>query len=54
MRCTECRFCTKGSVLLACGLTGCEFSASAVACDLVNDDGTVNYDHPYFQEVNGK
>lgn len=54
MVCTECGYCTRGPILLACGLTGCEFRAPAVSCDLVNDDGTVNYDHPYFREVDGK
>lgn len=54
MTCNNCGYCTKGPALYACGLTGCEFSTPSSSCNLVYDDGKVNYNHPYFQEVDGK
>ena len=54
MTCDKCGYCTKGPVLYACGLTGCEFRTPAYSCELVNKDGTVNHEHPFFREVEGK
>lgn len=54
MNCAECPYLLEGPVMNACGLTGCEFSRIAYACDLVREDGTINSAHTFFQEADGK
>lgn len=50
LRCCNCEFYKSGYMYNACALTESEYFQQQNDCDLVNDDGTVNYESPYFKD----
>lgn len=48
MKCYDCPFYKGGYHYNGCGVTGDEYFYELADCDLVNDDGTINYNAPYF------
>lgn len=48
MTCYKCDFYKSGYMYNACALTEFEYFRPLDDCTLVNDDGTINYNDPYF------
>jgi len=53
MNCKECPFYKQGYMWNGCALTESECFMPLDDCTLVKDDGTVNYDDPYFKDKAG-
>lgn len=48
MKCGNCPFYSSGYQWNGCGVLETEYFQEQQDCDLVNDDGTINYDASYF------
>lgn len=50
MKCSQCDYYSSGYMWNGCSLTESECFRTRDDCTLVNDDGTVNFNDPYFKD----
>jgi hypothetical protein len=51
MRCEDCKHYFRSLNFNSCAVVEAECFMTREDCDLVNDDGSINKDHPYYKKI---